>query len=323
VLAVGGGKFARLTGEQPQLADVTADGKVLAQTDLGARGQVGTRVLGCGRYGRVAVAWVESDDELHFRVRLALRPAGGKLGAARTVDSALSYSDDPGVSDVALVFAPDGELLITYAVFGQVRAALVSRSGTVGRDFKLGPASEVTQLAAEIGAGGRAVVAWSTYDGGEEQDVARRIYAATRAGGAPDFAPAVLVHGAGARNDFAFLEPGIRLDVAPNGRALLMWRTETGRFPRQHHPVMLAEATPHGRFGRLRRLSLDGIPGDVALGPDGTVLAVWRGYGRLRVRVRGKTEIVTGPEETEDPSASFSDGRPRVEWEGHWSVRSS
>jgi hypothetical protein len=323
VLALGNEKFVRLSGETPQLTDVTADGRALGQTELGARPTVWTRGLACGRDGQLAAAWVEHRGDSLYELRVALRSADGTLSAAQTVARARSPYDDPGVGDVALAFAPDGELLVAYSVFGSVRAALVSPSGSLGRSVKLGPASEITQLAADIGARGRAIVAWSTYDGGEEQNVARRVYAATRAPMARSFAAATLVHRAGARNDFAFLEPGVRLTVAPNGRALLMWRTETGRFPRSHHPVMLAEAAPRGRFSHVRRLARDGIPGDVALRSDGPALAVWRGYGRLRALVRGKTEIITGPEPTDDPSASFSDGRPRVEWEGHWSIRTS
>jgi hypothetical protein len=323
VLALGNQKFAQLAGEQPQLTDVTAEGQPLGRTELGLRGTVWTRVLACGPDGRLAVAWVEDRGDSLYRLRVALRSAAGTLGAARTVAGARSPYDDPAVGDVALAFATDGELLVAYSVFGAVRAALVSPSGKVGRSVKLGPASEITQLAADIGKRGRAIVAWSTYDGGEEQNVARRIYAATRAPGARSFAAATLVHRAGGRNEFAFLEPGIRLAVAPGGRALLMWRTETGRWPRSHHPVMLAEAAPGGPFGLLRRLVRDRLPGDVALRSDGTALAVWRGYGRLRALVHSKMEIIAGPEPTDEPTASFSDGRPRVEWKGHWSVRTS
>jgi hypothetical protein len=323
VLALGDDKYVKLWGRRPRLADVDADGRLLGQTELGAHATVWTRVLACGRDGRLAAAWVEEHGDSLYRLRVALRSADGTLGAARTIVSARSETDEAGVGDVALAFAPDGELLVAYSVLEAVRAVLVTPTGMVGHSSELGPASEVTQLAAEIGARGRAIVAWSTYDGGEEQNIARRVYAATRAPGARSFAAATLVHRAGARNDFAFLEPGIRLTVAPNGRALLMWRTETGRFPRSHHPVMLAEAAPLGRFSHLCRLARDGIPGDVALGSDGTALAVWRGYGRLRAFVHGKTEIITGPNPTDDPSASFTDGRPRVEWKGRSSVRTA
>ena len=116
-------------------------------------------------------------------------------------------------------------------------------------------------------------------------------------------------------NEFAFLEPGIRLAVAPNGRALLMWRTETGVWPRVAPP---GDARPdgRGRFVHPRQLARDGIPGDVAIRSDGSSLAVWRGYGRLRALVNGKTETISEPNPTEDPVASFTDGHPRVEWEG-------
>ena len=329
VLALGDGKYAKLWGQRPRLADVDADGHLLGQTELGARRPAATRALACGRDGRLAVAWVEYRGDATYRLRVVLRSPGGELTAPKTVASARAPFDDAGVDDAALAFAPDGELLIAYSIFGEVRAARVSRSGEVGRSFKLGPASEITQLAAVIGSRGRAVVAWSTYDGGEEQNVARRIYAATRASGAREFTPAALIHRSSGRNEFAFLEPGIRLAVAPNGRALLMWRAETGSWPRSHHPVRLAEAAPTKGFGPSRRLATDGIPGDVAIRSNGTALATWRSYGRLRAAVRapgtafGKPERIAGPEYTEHPSASFSGGRPRVEWEGHASTRTA
>ena len=264
-----------------------------------------------------------------YRLRVVLRSPGGELTAPKTVATARAPFDDAGVDDAALAFAPDGELLVAYSIFGEVRAARVSRSGEVGRSFKLGPASEITQLAAVIGSRGRAVVAWSTYDGGEEQNVARRIYAATRASGAREFTPAALIHRSSGRNEFAFLEPGIRLAVAPNGRALLMWRAETGSWPRSHHPVRLAEAAPTKGFGPSRRLATDGIPATSRSAPTAPRSRRGAPTGDCGPRCAppgtafGKPERIAGPEYTEHPSASFSGGRPRVEWEGHASTRTA
>jgi hypothetical protein len=84
VLALGGGKFAQLSGEQPQLADVTATGRVLAQTGLGARKPTGTRVLACGRDGRLAAAWVDDRGDALYRLRVRVRSAGGAVARLRT-----------------------------------------------------------------------------------------------------------------------------------------------------------------------------------------------------------------------------------------------
>ncbi len=290
VLAVGDGKYVKLWGRRPRLADVDAEGRLLGQTELGARLPAETRALACGRDGRLAVAWVERRGDASYRLRVVLRAPGGALTPPRTVATARSPFDDVGVNDAALAFAPDGELLVAYSIFGEVRAARVFRSGEIGRSFKLGPASENTQLAAVIGSRGRAVVAWSTYDGGEEQNVARRVYAATRASGAREFSPAALVHRSSGRNEFAFLEPGIRLAVAPNGRALLMWRAETGRWPRSHHPVRLAEAAPGGPFGRSKRAGDRRHPGrrrDPLRRFRARDLALLRAPARLDPRSRG------------------------------------
>jgi hypothetical protein len=324
VLALEDGRFAKLWGRRPRLADVDADGHLLGQTELGARRPATTRALACGRGGRLAAAWVEYRGDSVYALRIATRAPDGRLGAARTVDTARSPYDDYGVDDVALAYAPDGSLLVAYSVYRAVRGAVVSSSGALGRPFKLGPASETSQLAAEIGERGRAVVAWTTIDAGLERNEHRRIYAVTREPGAPAFGRVQLVHRARFLNIEAFTDaPGtaIRLAVAPNGRALLIWGTDRGTEIEAGYSVRVAEAGPHGRFGASRRLAAGGEPGDVAIRSDGTALAVFRGGRRLEAVVHAPgrefaaPEALAGTDPTASPTAAFApDGRPHVEW---------
>jgi hypothetical protein len=75
-------------------------------------------------------------------------------GSSRLV---LVHCNDP-ISSVALAFAPDGALLVAYAVPAEVRALMVGADGAMGPPVRLGPASEITKLAAEIAPNGRALL---------------------------------------------------------------------------------------------------------------------------------------------------------------------
>ena len=187
VVALGGNRYAKLWGRRPRLAAVDARGHLLRRQELGARRITGVRALACGRGGRIAAAWTEYRGHGRDALRLSL-----SAGRARTIDTARAPYYDPAIQDVALAFAPDGSLLIAYSVDHAVRGVVVSRAGAVGAPFELGPASQISLLAAEIAGNGRAVVAWSTLDGGEERNEHRRIYAVTGRDGR--FGPAQLVH---------------------------------------------------------------------------------------------------------------------------------
>jgi hypothetical protein len=225
-------------------------------------------------------------------------------------------------TDVALAYAPDGSLLVAYPVYRQLRAAIVSRSGAVGRPFRLGPASEVSRVVAEIGAGGRAVVAWTTIDAGEERNERRRVYAVTREPGASAFGRAQLVDRARHLNIGSDTATAIRLAVAANGRALLMWASDHSSRLGAGYAVRVAQATPRGRFAASRQLVAIGSPGDVAIRDDGTALAVFLdSQDALRAVVHrpqasfGATESVASPDRIGAATAAFEpDGHPHVEW---------
>ena len=314
VLALGSARFAALTDRQPQLADVAADGRVLARTPLGATGEVWTRALACDREGRLAAAWIEETGERRFALRLALPPGPVQTLATSGDDP----YDAPALDGVALAFAPDRTLLVVWALDFEVHAALVSPTGT--RRLTLGKTNEITLTAAEIAANGRAIVAWTTIDGGEERNTARRVYAVMGERGR--FGPRRLVDRARVIDSNGFVadpQASIRLAAAPDGRALLQWGMVTagrGRF-NYRNAVRSAEAAPHGRFGKPRRLAAKGLPGDVALRADGTALAVWTADDRLWARAaKHRSERITGLQGIADLSAVFDlEGRPRVEWE--------
>ena len=107
----------------------------------------------------------------------------------------------------------------------------------------------------------------------------------------------------------------LHLSVAPNGRAALLFGRERSEFG-EDCTVWTAEASPGHRFRKARRLSGDGVPGDIAIRSDGDTLAVFHEGDALRT---GDGETIT--EQVSAPVASFREGRPRVEWRGGSSER--
>ncbi len=200
-----------------------------------------------------------------------------------------SVSDDleaAEITDVQLAFAPDGELLVVWAEPKRIRAVTVSRADVVGKVVTLGKASDVSRLGAEIAANGRAVVAWTTQDGGEERNSPHVVRAVTRAHG-KTFGRAQTIDGHGGVDaDQSLDDPrsAIRLAVAPNGRALLLWGTVAGVCCHFTHPLRVASASATGRFGAFRDIAPSGVPGDVAIRSDGTQLVVWSADARSTPR---------------------------------------
>jgi hypothetical protein len=317
VRALGGGRYVKVWGHRPRVGHVDARGHLLSQTGLGAKGRAEVRALACGRGGRLAVAWDEYRGSSSASLRVVV---GGRR--ARTIEVARAmYEDDYPIQDIGLAFAPDGSLLVVWAVFKEVRAAVVTSGGAIGEPFKLGPASEITRLAAEITPGGEAVVAWATIDAGIERNEHRRFYAVRGRGST--FGVPQIVRTAHYRNDQAFTSgtgTGIRLAVAPNGRALLMWGEDTNEID-QEFQIRVAEAPPGAGFGSSLKLARVGDPADVAIRSDGRALAVWHtADGLLLAAYHGPEKRFHGREtldanRTGGASASFRGRRARVEWE--------
>src|SRR5689334_23867366 len=166
VLALGGGKYVKLWGRRPRLASVDARGHLLSQRELGARRTADVRALACGRGGRTAAAWTEYRGRSTWSVRVD----------GRTTETIPRLLEPPSL---AVAFAPDGRVFVAYSVNGAVRGVFLPG----GRPFTLGPASEAASVAAEITPAGRAIVAWTTIDAGEERNERRRVSAVAGRGG--------------------------------------------------------------------------------------------------------------------------------------------
>jgi hypothetical protein len=166
------------------------------------------------------------------------------------------------------------------------------------------------------------VVAWTTIDAGEERNERRGIYAVTGRVGA--FGPAQLVDRARHLNDMGATEVPVRLAVAPHGRAVLLWGTDTGDpeadWSTDEYLVSMAQARPSGGFGPPRRLATAGLPGDVAIRDNGPAVAVWTTANGLRAYAGDRPERVAEGR-IADARASFHRGRPRIEWRGGVATR--
>lgn len=306
VLALGGDRWVKLWGRRPRLATVDARGHLLGQRELGAQAPAEQRALACGRGGQTAAAWTQYRGETNGGITAPYEIwVDGQV-----VDTVESEYAPP----LAVAIAPDGAVLVAYPVRTAVRAVLVPRGGRPGAPLRLGPASDISSVAAEIGSGGRAVVAWSTIDGGEERNEHRRVYAVFGRGGR--FGRAQRVDRAAHRNALELTGPRVRLAVAPNGRALLMWATIASEDDQDQHAVRLAEASPTGRFGTPRQLSADGTPGDVAIRANGDTLAVWTSRDGLHA---APDELIT--DKATEPRAAFRGGKPYVDWRGGSATR--
>ena len=268
-----------------------------------------TRVLACGPRGLPAQAWVVDRGGTS---RLLLLAGHGPTATIAVVEDRF---DSPAISDVELVYAPDGRLLLVWAEPGRIRAQTVG-----GAPVTVGPASDLSQIAAETAADGRTVVAWTTQDAGLERGEPHVIRAAFRSrGGIFGRWQDVDAH-ADVDPEQGTGDPraAIRLAVAPNGRALLQWGTVRDLGYTTRYPLRYALAGPHGRFGRFRQLASDGFPGDVAIRSDGSTLAAWRADGAVQVAYRrfGHPKAFAQGDATDNVAAAFlADGRPTVSWQ--------
>src|SRR4051812_4139400 len=117
VLAIGDGSYAKLFGRRPRYASVDWRGHLYDTVELGARRPSALRAFACWRDGTTAAAWTEYRGNRTYALRVALRPDG-----ARTADVVRARYDDEGIAALALAFTPSGELLVVYAIEGEVRA---------------------------------------------------------------------------------------------------------------------------------------------------------------------------------------------------------
>ena len=293
VLARGGCSRRRLA-----LADLDAEGRVLARTPLGEDGMV--RLV--TRRSAVGVAWIAAHGG-RYVLHAAVRRPGRRLSSVTIARRAGAPERGGGISDAAAAFLPDGRLLVVFADPHEVLAKIAG-----GPLVRLGPAAGLTRVRVAVSRGGRVVVAWGTEDAGGLRNVPASVYAAIRDPGR-GWSTRRLDRAGWLGDPTGDPE----LAIGPDGRALLEFHDA--------RRVRLAEAPPGRPFGRARVLAHGGEPGGVAVRDDGLTLATWVAGRRVRAR------LGSGPAATlswdvgflpEPPRAAFgADGRPVVRWDGY------
>jgi hypothetical protein len=265
-----------------ELATLTAAGDIAARTLLadGVSVAVSTVVAGAG--GGFAAAWLEiGDDELEaYTLKLTVN------GEPSVAIKAGTGSLQPAISDFALVAEPAGGYLLAWSEPKHVRAVSIAASGAVGTPVTIGDADSVSTVRAGVAANGRAVIAWSTQDGGEERNRPLIVRAALRARAGTAFAHAHLLR-RGTTVDYVL--GGFSLAVAADGRAVLAWADVNGR----RYGLYTTVAGRSGGFGAVRRdttLGTDLNPGGIdatAFTAAGTALvAYYDAHGRTQIARR-------------------------------------
>jgi hypothetical protein len=289
---LGDGTFAALTststalsGEctplrRVELVTLSAAGDVAARTPLADGLAVDDSAVVAGAGGGLAAAWVEVDEPADTET-LKITVNGGPPATIATGEGV----EEGAISDFALLAEPGGGYLLAWSVPKRVRAVSIAATGTVGAPVTIGEADSFSTVRAGVAANGRAVIAWSTQDGGEERNRSLIVRAAIRARAGEAFAHAHLLR----RGDtIDYVVGGFSLAVSPQGRAVLAWADVNGR----HYGLYTSVATPRGGFGRVRRdatLGIDVTPGEIettAFTPTGTALVAYYSHGRSRIARR-------------------------------------
>jgi hypothetical protein len=227
--------------------------------------------------GDIAIAWTEYRGEFNDHTRLWL--ARRSRNAPFHRPAVLVGSGNASAPSLAWDFR--GNLLVAFARQFRSRsgrpirdvAVRVRRAGQrFGPVRSLGPSRGDTEIATSIAPTDRMYVAWGTQDGGEEANEPWRVYAASAISPAHRFAPGQVLDPGGAIDRPA---GHVRLVVGNDGSAVVGWssivRTAPGTFA---YPARVASADARGRFSAAAELSSSAALEDLAIGPDGGVLAV-------------------------------------------------
>ena len=286
------GTFAALTSTSTALSGECTPLRRLELVTLAAAGDVATRALladgvavyssaiVAGAGGGLAAVWLEVDEAADTET-LKLTVNGGPPAAIATGEGV----EEPAISDLALLAEPGGGYLLAWSEPKHVRAVSIAAAGAVGAPVAIGEADSISTVRAGVAANGRAVIAWSTQDGGEERNRPLIVRAAIRARAGEPFAHAHLLR----RGDtIDYVLGGFSLAVSPEGRAVLAWADVNGT----RYGLYTSVANAHGGFGPVRRdttLGRDTSPGEIettAFTPTGTALVAYYSRGRSRIARR-------------------------------------
>jgi hypothetical protein len=173
-----------------------------------------------------------------------------------------------------------GRWVLAY-VFGSgrtrtVEARIGTTAGSVGRLQTVGRQLGIARLDAIVAPTGRTTVAWTTHDGGEEQNVPTQLRTNVAPAGRTTFAGQVVLDRA--EPDALGTEPAPpSLAAAPDGTTLVGY-TLSGRFAgtgvagdaNTLTPARVSVQDRDARFTAPQQLAIDGVVGDVAARADGT-----------------------------------------------------
>ena len=211
--------------------------------------------------------------------RVASRRRGGAFTRPRTI-AVLRRNGSRGSLGQAVAIGPDRRILVALTRTRATRArgvqerrivlAPLSSGGRLGRGEVVGRhlGNDRTAAHLAIAPTGRAVLVWSTQDdwGAKPQEV----WATIREPGEARFGFAQQLEGGGAK----WYGGPLDLDVGADGSAVAMWASPLRRYPNPYQ-VVVASAPPGGRFRTSQVVSPNGIPGDIAVAPDGRATVTW------------------------------------------------
>lgn len=267
-------------------------------------------VLATNARGDAAAAWVESYGGGRTRLWVALRRPGRRFGRASVIVGTGSLSAP------AVGVGARGDVVVAFqrTVDGEQRvAARMRRAGhSFGKIDDFGPSAGIADIDAAVARSGRAVVAWKTFDGGEEVNLPTQVYAAVKPAGPRRFRTAQQLDPGDARNG----TPGtVAVATADDdGTATVGWSARTGSGSAAILPVRFATTDARAVFGEAQDLpGASGALRDVAVADDGTAAIAWSARGAavfeaggLTAAVRPASALAFGPAElvSADPAES-------------------
>lgn len=241
---------------------------------------IGLTSLAVSPRGDVAVAWEEipagqDEDAVRSRIRVAVRPAGGRFGRPLTL--ATDYLE----GNVDVSFGIGRDLVVAYTSDrGTVDVRPWRPSGGFGAVQTLGRHRGRVELQAAVSPAGRAVVAWETDDGGEEISRTKVVWAALRPAGSRRFRRAQLLDPG---TIAASSDPGIRVGMDVRGRATVAWNQTQAPEANLVRLVRIATTGATGRFRRSDQVTGDGRLLDLAVAPDGRAVIVFASAQGTRI----------------------------------------
>lgn len=298
-------------------------------------------VIAANRQGDAVLAWSSSDaDRDHGRLWISERRRGGDFRSPRViVGTGLA-------THLSVAVGERGDLVVAYAHrrgrTERVQARVRRRGHALGPVEDLGVNRGLAFPDATMTPTGRAIVAWQTFDTGEEVNEPTRVYAAVKPAGPRHFRRAQLLDPGDSPNGVL---GRVAVDAAHDGTATVGWNGRVGGGASTTFPVRTAATNARAVFGDAQTLA--GAAGhlrDVAVADDGTTAVAWSRTGAAEFagagltaalrpagsRTFGVAELVSADpfEHTGPATLAFPVGRhePVAAWlvrdaAGHTSVR--